>query len=106
MIDRKRPVRSANLLAEIKNCIESGKYILTKHALDRQKERSINLTETLYILRNGKEEKQKTRFDKDQNVWKYAIEGKTLIEQINARVIVAFDENSMLIITVMKVGDV
>lgn len=63
------------------------------------------MVETLYVLKNGKEEKVKTRFDDNQNTWKYAIRGKTLIEEIDARVIVAFDENKMLIITVMQVGD-
>ena len=101
----KKPERLVNLLTEIKACLDSGNYILTKHALDRQRERSINLMETLYVLRNGHEEKRKTYFDKDQNAWKYAIKGKTLIEEIDARIIVAFDERQMLIITVMQVSE-
>ena len=55
----KKPERLVNLLTEIKACLDSGNYILTKHALDRQRERSINLMETLYVLRNGHEEKRK-----------------------------------------------
>lgn len=105
MITEKRPTRFNNLLSKVRECIDTGKYILTKHSLDRQNERSINLTETLYVLKNGYEDKRKTRFDKEKNTWKYAIRGKTLIDQLDARVVVAFDENSMLIITVMLIGD-
>lgn len=105
MTAEKRPERLDDLLSKIKNCIDTGKYILTKHAFDRQNERSINLTETLYVLKNGHEDKRKTRFDKEKNAWKYAIKGKTLIDKLDARIIVAFDENSMLIITVMLIGD-
>ena len=105
MTNGTRPVRLINLLAKVKACIDSGNYILTKHALDRQKERSTNLPETLYVLKNGYEEKRKTHFDKNQNTWKYAIRGKTLIDEIDARIIVAFDESEMLIITVMQVKE-
>lgn len=105
MATGKRSAKIDNLLSKIKECIDTGKYILTKHALDRQNERSINLTETLYVLKNGHEDKRKTCFDKENNTWKYAIRGKTLIDQLDARAIVAFDENSMLIITVMLIGD-
>ena len=105
MTTEKRPVKIDNLLSKIKECINNGKYILTKHALDRQNERSINLTETLYVLKNGYEDKRKTCFDREKDTWKYAIKGKTLIDKLDARVIIAFDENSMLIITVMLIGD-
>ena len=52
----------------------------------------------------GYEEKIKTRFDEQYNTWNYAIRGKTKIDQIDMRIIVAFDEEGMLIITVMYVG--
>jgi len=75
MTGDKKPIRSTNLLDKIKECIDNEKYILTKHALDRQKERSINLTETLYVLKNGYEEKKKTQFDKNK------IHGNMLLEE-------------------------
>lgn len=105
MSDLKRQKRQDNLLLKIRECIDSDNYILTKHALERQGERAINLTETLYVLKNGFEDKRKTCFDEVNNKWKYAIRGKTLIENLDSRVVVAFDENLMLIITVMLVGD-
>lgn len=48
-MQKKKPQKAENVLELIKKCLETGKYILTKHALDRQKERSINLAETLHI---------------------------------------------------------
>lgn len=103
MIKKIKPERHPNILKKIKECIEEGKYILTKHALDRQKERSVNLATTLYVLKNGYEEKSKTFFDKEHNTYKYAIRGITLNDE-DIRIIIALDENGILIITVMYVG--
>lgn len=38
-------------------------------------------------------------------MWKYAIKGKTKINNLEIRVVVAFDELGMLIITVMHIGE-
>ena len=62
------------------------------------------LPETLYVLETGCEEKAKTSFDERQGTWKYAIKGKTIRDTLDVRVIVAFDENDMLIVTVMHIG--
>lgn len=83
-------------------CIEQGRYLQSKHALQRQKERKIDLTDALYVLKNGYHEKKKTTYDEVFCAWKYAIRGKSL-DDVDIRVIIAFDENAMLIITVMHV---
>lgn len=98
----KKPEQLENVLYKIKECIEEGKYMLVSHALDRQKERSINLPTTLYVLKNGYHEKRKTSFDNEYNTWKYAIRGKSP-DNLDIRVIVTFDNSDMLIITVMHV---
>ena len=98
-----KPKKLASVLDTIKKCIESGRYVLSKHALDRQNEREISLPETLHVLKNGYEEKGKTCFDMDKNSWKYAIRGKT-IRRVDVRVIISFDEDDMLIINVIKIG--
>jgi hypothetical protein len=100
---KKKPNKLPDLLDRIKECIETGHYFVTAHAFTRQKERLISLPETLHILKTGYEEKKKTNFDNENNTWKYAIRGKTIRDQLDVRVIVAFDENGMLIITVMHV---
>lgn len=98
----KRPEKLTNVLEKIRACIEQEKYSFTIHALDRVIERGIDVQTTIYMLLNGFEEKQKTKFDVDRNSWKYAIRGLTT-DNFDVRVIVGFDEDDMLIITVMHV---
>lgn len=100
----KKPQKIKDLLETIKKCIETNRYTMTTHALVRHKERKIDISEVTHILKTGYEEKNKTRFDEENNTWKYAIRGKTIKEKLDLRVIVAFDENEMLIITVMHIG--
>lgn len=101
-----RPEKIKNILGKIKYCIETGKYILTKHAVERQNERLINLAEILHVLRTGREEKTKSSFDELQNTWKYAVRGKTKLDNKDVRIIVAFEDDGMLVITVMYVGGI
>lgn len=103
MSTKKKPEKFKNVLNKIKECIEQGHYFVTAHAFIRQNERVISLPESLRVLETGYEEKNKTCFDAEHNTWKYAIRGKTLRDELDIRVIVAFDENEMLIITVMHV---
>ncbi|MBA2367796.1 MAG: hypothetical protein H0V82_02085 [Candidatus Protochlamydia sp.] len=56
-----------------------------------------NLPETLYVLETGYEEKRKITFDADYHIWKYAIRGKSIRDKV-IRIIVAFDEDEMLVI--------
>ena len=55
------------------------------------------MQDTLRILKTGKHEKAKTRFE--DSVWRYAITGKTE-EAKKARIIIAFLDE-MIIITVI-----
>jgi hypothetical protein len=100
--NEKTPEKLPNVLEKIRECIEQEKYMFTNHALDRVKERGIDIQTTVNVLLSGYEEKQKTKFDQEKDSWKYAIRGKT-IDDFDVRIIVAFDENEMLIITVMHV---
>jgi hypothetical protein len=104
-VTKKRPPKIENLLEKIKECIDQKMYTQTEHAIVRQEERKITLPEIRYVLLTGYEEKIKTSFDDHHNTWNYAIRGKTKIDKLDLRIIVAFDEKGMLIITVMHVGD-
>lgn len=99
-----RPKKTENVLKLIKECIENDRYTMTTHALSRQLERKISVAEVIHVLKTGHEEKKKTCFDEDNNKWKYAIKGKTKVDELDVRVIVAFDELEMWIITVMHIG--
>jgi phage terminase large subunit-like protein len=70
----------------------------TRHATERQEERSITRPELLKVLRTGFHEKKKDQFKEEYQAWNYAIRGKTVDER-NLRVIVSFDLNGMLIIS-------
>ena len=99
-----RPKKKENIIELIRECIENDRYTMTTHALSRQSERKINVAEIIHVLKTGNEEKKKTCFDDNNNTWKYAIKGKTKLDKLDVRVIVAFDEFEMLIITVMYTG--
>lgn len=101
---KKKPLKLENVLKRIVECIEEDKYTMTTHAFNRHTERNITVPEIVHVLKTGYEEKKKTCFDEEKNVWKYAIRGKTKIGNSDVRVIVTFDEDGMLIITVMHVG--
>ena len=98
----KRPAQLEKLLLKILHCIDSGLYRQSIHAINREIERHIDLPDVLYVLKTGHHEKQKTTFDEAFQTWKYAVRGKTL-DEIDIRIIIAFDENEMMIITVMHV---
>lgn len=90
-----------DVLTAIKECISEDRYTISTHALLRQNQRQINLADVLHVLKTGYEEKRKTRYE--NGVWKYAIRGKTKISKVDLRIIVTFEEEGILIITVMYV---
>ena len=102
MTRKKAPEKFTDILEKIRECIEQENYQFSQHALDRVRERGIDIHTSLYVLLNGYEEKRKTTFDKDNNNWKYAIRGKTR-DDLDIRIIVVIDEHGMIVITVMYV---
>ena len=65
MKDRtKRPSQLDVLFPKIRECIDMGLYRQSKHAIERELERKIELPDVLYVLKNGYHEKQKTSFDR------------------------------------------
>lgn len=65
---KKKPHKLENLLEVIRECIKEDKYTLTTHALIRQNERKIDISEVIHVLKTGYEEKMKTCFDDKSNV--------------------------------------
>lgn len=80
--------------------IDREAYRLSKHAIEQQRIRHIDLPDILYVLKNGIHEVEKTTLTSDQ-IWKYAIRGKTEDLQ-EIRVIIAFSFD-MIIVTVIDV---
>lgn len=103
MVKNKRvtkPEKEPNLLQKIKGAINSGQYRDAIHATERSIEREITRPEYLYVLKNGRHEKSKDKFKQEYNSWNYAIRGKTLDER-ELRVVISFEENGLLVITVI-----
>jgi hypothetical protein len=94
----KYPPKLNDLMTEITHAVESGRYLDTRHASERQLQRIITRPEVLFILLKGHHEKRKDKFDDAFQAWNYAIRGKT-VDKRNLRIIVSFDEDNMLIIT-------
>ena len=91
-------LKSRRLILNVRWHLDEGRYLDTRHAVQRQMERKILRPEILYVLRRGRHERRKDRYQKRFQAWNYAIRGKTP-DQKELRVIVSFDKNNMLIIT-------
>lgn len=98
----RRPPQLNELFPEIHRCLDKGLYKQSYHAIERELERKIILPDVIYVLKNGYHEKHKTSFDETYQTWKYAVRGKT-IDRFDIRIIIAFDDTGMMIITVMHV---
>ena len=92
--------KESNIIEKIKKCVSSGNYIYTGHAQQRLQQREVTRQEVKQVLSNGHHEKRKDTYDEDFSEWNYSIKGKTL-DSKNLRVIISFDVNNMLIITVI-----
>lgn len=87
-----------NLLPRVQRCLEDGRYLDTYHSCSRSGERNITRPEILQVLKTGRHEKRKDKWDERHEAWCYAIRGKT-VDKRELRVVVSFDENYLLIIT-------
>ncbi len=91
--------KSDDPMERVREHVRKGTYVLRRHTLERQTERSISLEDVLYVLKHGFHEEEKSGFDITRQTWKYAIRGKAF-DKDELRAIVAFAEK-MAIITVM-----
>lgn len=91
------------LMEQISECLDAGRYFDTRHASERQSERAITRPEVFYVLRHGYHEKRKDKFEANYQAWNYAVRGKT-IDKRELRIIVSFDERNMLIITAIDLN--
>ncbi len=85
-------------MVKIRECLDTGKYLDTRHATERQAERDITRPEILRVLRTGFHEKRKDQFKEEYQAWNYSVRGKT-VDARNLRVIISFDPSGMLIIS-------
>ena len=96
-----RPPKLGNLIDAVRACLESGRYLDTRHATDRQAERSITRPEIFFALKHGHHEKKKDRFEERFHAWNYSVRGKT-IDKRDLRIVISFDVTGVLIITAIE----
>lgn len=73
------------------------------HADQRLQERVVTRQEVEQVLRNGHHEKRKDEFKEERSSWNYSIKGTT-VDKRALRVIISFDSNDMLIITIIDLS--
>jgi hypothetical protein len=94
-------------LIELK--IQNVEYVFLTHAKKRQIDRNISDIDVLDLLENKKGRKRKRNKSKDTYInshddWNYCIEGVD-IDNKKIRVIISFDRESMLVITVIRLEE-
>lgn len=97
-----KPPKIGNLKEKIIECLNTGMYKDTSHAIIRKKQRQISLPDVIYVLRYGRHEKIKDKFEPQYQGWSYAVRGYT-IDKKDLRIAIAFDDEEMLIITAIVI---
>ena len=94
------------LLDVIRRAILDGRYLVSKHAWQRSRDRKISIGEVKFILENGWHEKRKDQWRDDHATWSYAIRGKTR-DGIDGRIAVAIDRTqneTLVIVTIINLA--
>jgi hypothetical protein len=104
--NKKNDLELYNLIAKR---LADGGYIFLRHAKERIKDRNISDLDVLDILENRNNRKRKRNKIKDIYVpgyqdWNYCIEGND-IDGRNIRIIISFNDELMLVITVIRIND-
>lgn len=102
MVDA-RPPKISNVRELVRRKAEAGEIIILPHAIARQVLRLITVTDIVHALVHGWHEKKKDKYSPEYGSWNYAIRGST-VDKRELRIVVSFDENGMLVITVIDLG--
>jgi hypothetical protein len=96
-----RVAKITNLMDVVREKAKRGDLILMPHAIQRRFQRSISVNDIVQVLTTGWHESRKDIYQKEYSTWNYSIRGKT-IDSRKLRIVVSFNENAMLVITVIK----
>lgn len=97
------PQKMPGVLSLIQERARSGAFIILPHATFRREERQVAVAEIAFVLIHGDREPSKDEFKVEFGSWNYAMRGKT-VDGRNLRIAVAFDEDEMLVVTVIPLG--
>ncbi len=91
-----------NVVPLAKKLIVEGAYIISNHAKLRQGERCFTIGDIRNIIDTGYHEKRKDEYKEEFADWNYAIRGKTL-DNDPTRICIAFiEEESFVVITIIR----
>jgi Domain of unknown function (DUF4258) len=82
--------------------IETGNYLIGKHALERMKERGIDITDIKSVIINGRHVPKRDR-KFSQGDWSYCLEGRDFDDKRDIRIIISF-EDKMFVVTVVDIS--
>lgn len=105
--ERPEKKKTDELLIAIDEALKNKNYYFTRHALERSKERkNVSEYQILRILKSTSKyhEANKDGFHESSQDWNYSIRGKS-VDSEDIRIILSFDKNNMLIITVINLND-
>jgi hypothetical protein len=104
ILHQKPPKKTKSELFDcIEQAIDNKNYVFTQHGEIRSKQRkNVNHEQVIRILKDKykKHDAARDYYQKGQLDWNYHIQGKTVDNQ-PVRIVLSFDENWMLIITVI-----
>lgn len=103
MKKKSRSPKIENVIGKAKQAIAKGLYRYTAHAESRKFERMITEEDALHVIENRWRVQLRDDFCEIHQSWKYAFEGETLQDEL-LRVIIGFDENMLLIVTVINIS--
>ena len=93
----------ASVMTLIRAHAQAGDFVVLPHAELRRGERKISVPDIAHVLLNGERDPVHDEFKEEFQSWNYAVRGKT-IDGRSIRIAVTFDENEMLIVTVIPLG--
>jgi len=91
-----RPPKFVDVLEKVRAAARTGAYRPTLHAIQRMKEREVDLTEVDYVLKNGHNCKKHDKWKDEFQCWTYGICGKTF-DGKKVRLAVAFSGKKMIV---------
>lgn len=98
--------KAINISERIAKAFQQDSVRFSVHALKRIKERlspiGLDELDVFRILKKGKRESEKDKWDSEYQEWTYAIQGKTLDGNL-LRVCISFKSNGLIIVTVIEI---
>ena len=90
--EKSRPSKRKDVFKVVRDHVEIGRVIDTRHSIFRQGERQISYPQVLHVLKTGWHESRKDEWKENHGSWNYAIR-RTTVDGVEVRVPVFFIED-------------